>query len=57
MEKRKKNGAIACLREGYPLDISESLRDIPLPFFFFFSTDIPRNIPRLARGFNLLSCQ
>ena len=33
--------ALACLGEGYPLDISESLRNIPLstqvaPFFFLF---------------------
>ena len=47
---------LACLREGNVLDISESLRDIPLstqllaPFFFLFSTDIPRNILRLARA-------
>ena len=39
----------ACPREGYPLYIPESLKNIPLStqlvlFFFFFSMDIPKNI-------------
>ena len=40
--------ALACLREGYPLDIPENLRDIPLSSaaFLLFSTDIRTNILR-----------
>ena len=48
--------SLACLRKRYPLDIPESPRDISVstqlaPFYFFFSTDIPRNILLLARAF------
>ena len=51
---------MACLGEEYPLDIPESIRDIHLstqlaPFFFLFSTDIPRNPPRLVRAFGVLA--
>ena len=40
---------LARLREGYPLDIPDSLRDIPFStqiasFFFCFCTDIPVGI-------------
>ena len=57
MEKRRKM-VLAGLREGYPLDIPESLRDIPVStqlvmFFFFFFMDIPRNILTLTRALNL----
>ena len=54
VKKRKKNGASLPERR-IPLDIPESLRNIPLstqlaPFFLFFFMDIPRNILTLARG-------
>ena len=40
--------ALACLREGYPLDIPENLRDIPLSStaFFFF----PRIFVQISLG-------
>ena len=55
MEKRKKNASSFVKREGYSLNIPEDLRDIPLstklmPLFFFFSTDVPRNIHGLEEG-------
>ena len=52
-EKGKKT-ALACLREGYPLDIPESFQGYPslnparAVFFSFFFTNIPTNIHRLA---------
>ena len=52
VEKRRKT-ALSGLREGYPWDCQEYLANILLwgklaPFFFSFSTYIPRNILRLA---------
>ena len=50
MEKSIKK-VLAFLREGYPLDIPDSLRDLnpaSTIFLLFFSKNIPRNTSRLA---------